>query len=194
LNHPLEYFNEEIKALGLISISQFNGVRDGEVVIIGGLMNSKKIKKDKKGRNYAIVNIEDFEGSIDTFVFADCFEKYAAHLKQDMPLIIKGRISGDEDRRSLRADIVMPFSDARKFYKKLFISIGSDQLNDDILHKLHELINNNQGECEVWFRVNGKEDARRFRSRSLRINPDSLVIEKIKAISSQISIKIYGQL
>ncbi|OGC42401.1 DNA polymerase III subunit alpha [candidate division WOR-3 bacterium RBG_13_43_14] len=194
LNHPLEYYQEEINALGLISINQFNGVKDGEIVTIGGLMNSKKIKKDKKGRNYAIVNIEDFEGSIDVFLFADCFEKYGSYMKPDVPLILKGRISGDEDRRSLRADTVMPFTDARKYYKKLFISISSAALSEDVLQKLHKVINENQGECEVWFRVNGKDDARRFRSRSLRINPDSLVIEKIKSISSQISVKIYGQI
>ncbi len=194
LNHPLEYYKEETNALGLIPISQFNGIKDGETVTVGGLLNAKKIKKDKKGRNYAIINIEDFEGSIDTFVFADCFEKYACYLKPDIPLIIRGRISGDEDRRALMADIVIPFTDARKYYKKVFISIGSVALNDGVLQELHKIIHENQGDCEVWFRVNGKEDARRFRSRSLRVNPDATVIERIRSVSSGIAVNIYGHL
>ncbi len=192
--HPLENYQEEFSVLGLLPINSLNDYKNGDYITIGGLLNSKKIKKDKKGRNYAIINLEDFDGAIDVFIFSDNFEKYSHLLKVDMPLIIKGRISGDEDRKSMRAKNIILFKDARNYYKKVFINFNCDELPEDDLKRLFEVLNNNKGECEVWFKINGKTECRRFRSRTIKINPEPNVLGQIKNIVGAISLKIYGQI
>lgn len=192
--HPLENYQEEFSALGLLPINNLSSVKNGDYIIIGGLLNSKKVKKDRKGRNYAIVNLEDFEGAIDVFIFSDNFDKYSHILKVDTPLIIKGRISGDEDRKSIRAENIILFKEARHHYKKIYINIDSNKLPEHDLKKLYELINNNKGECEIWFKVNGKEESRKFRSRTMKIKPEPKVIDKIKDIVGDMSLNIYGKI
>ncbi|HEC79088.1 MAG TPA: DNA polymerase III subunit alpha [candidate division WOR-3 bacterium] len=192
--HPLENYKEEFSALGLVPISSLNSVKDGDYITIGGLLNAKKVKKDKKGRNYAIINLEDFEGSIDVFIFSDNFEKYAPLLKIDTPLIIKGKISGDEDRKSIRAEHVVLFKDARNYYKKIFINFNTDTLPQENLKHLRELLEANRGECEVWFKINGKEESRNFRSKSIKISPAPHVLAQIKEIVGEVSLKIYGRI
>jgi DNA polymerase-3 subunit alpha len=192
--HPLENYQEEFSALGLLPINDLSSVKNGDYIIIGGLLNSKKVKKDRKGRNYAIVNLEDFEGAIDVFIFSDNFDKYSHILKVDTPLIIKGRISGDEDRKSIRAENIILFKEARHHYKKIYINIDSNKLPEHDLKKLYELINDNKGECEIWFKVNGKEESRKFRSRTMKIKPEPKVIDKIKDIVGNMSLNIYGKI
>lgn len=192
--HPLEHYQEEMSALDLLSISNLGSYKNGEFLTIGGLLNSKKIKKDKKGRNYAIVNVEDFDGSIDIFIFSDNFEKYGSLLKVDTPLIIRGRISGDEERKSMRAEQIIPLKDAHSYYRKIVISFNSDQLPEKNLENLHSLLETNKGPCEVWFKINGKKDCRNFRSRSIKINPDPEVLTEIRNIVGPTSLQIYGRI
>jgi DNA polymerase-3 subunit alpha len=191
--HPLENFKEEFSALRLTSISELNNVKNGDFICIGGLLNSKKIKKDKKGRNYAIINLEDFDGSIDVFVFSDSFDRYSQFLKVDTPLIIKGRISGDDDRRSIRAGDIMLLKNARDHYKKIFINFNTSKMPDQDLQRLHKIIDDNKGECEVWFKLNGTKECRKFRSRTMKINPDPEVINEIKNIVGDTGLRIYGE-
>ncbi|MBN2619785.1 DNA polymerase III subunit alpha [candidate division WOR-3 bacterium] len=192
--HPLENYQEEYKALNLIPINGLETVKDGDYISIGGIINWKKIKKDKKGRNYAIINIEDYEGSIDVFIFSDQFEKYAPMLKVDTPIIIKGRIGGDEDRKSLRAEHILLFKDARSCYEKIFISFNGTQYSEAELNNLKDLIVNNEGDCEVWFKINGESTSRNFRSRSMKINPESDVLNEIRSILGPDALRIIGKI
>ncbi|UCF71503.1 MAG: DNA polymerase III subunit alpha [candidate division WOR-3 bacterium] len=192
--HPLERFQEEFTALGLKPINQLGTVENGEVIAIGGILNTKKIKRDKNGRNYAIINLADLESAIDVFIFSDHFERFAGLLKIDNPLIIKGRISGEEDRKSIRAEDIVALSDAWKYYKKIFINFNDHNADEDTLKVLCDLINDHQGECEVWFKVNNDKESKRFRSRSLKISPDAEVIGRIKSILGKESLKIYGKI
>ena len=133
--------------------------------------------------------------------FLDCiihesnnFEKYAALLKVDTPLIIRGRISGDEERKSMRAEQIIPLKDAHSYYKKIVISFNSDRLPEKDLKSLHSLLETNKGPCEVWFKINGMKNCRNFRSRSIMINPDPELLTKIKSIVGPASLQIYGRI
>ena len=190
--HPLERYQEEFSVLGLSQINDLNDIKNNGIITIGGIVSSKKVKKDKKGRNYAIINLEDFDGMIDVFVFSEHFDRYSHLIKKDMPLIIKGRISGDEERKSVRAEDIIQFKDARNYYKKVFINCDNNALAEADLEELQKLISSNRGECEVWFKINGENEQRRVRSRSLKIKPLPEVLDKIRNIVG--SIKIYGKI
>jgi len=192
--HPLERFQDEFAALGLKPINQLSTVETGEVIAIGGIVNSKKIKRDKNGRNYAIVNLADLESAIDVFIFSDYFERYSSLLKVDSPVIIKGRISGEEDRKSIRADEIIPLKDAWKYYKKVFLNLNNHDVDEKTMKQLCDLINENKGDCEVWIKLNNDTESKKFRSRTMKINPDSQVLDKIKHILGEEGLRIYGKI
>jgi len=192
--HPLERYQEEFSALGLKPISQLGTVENGEIVAIGGILNAKKIKRDKNGRNYAIVNMADLESAIDVFVFSDYFERFSPLLKIDNPLIVKGRISGEEDRKSIRADEIISLKDAWKYYKKIFLNFDGHSVNEDVLKQVCDLINGSKGNCEVWIKVNNDKESKKFRSRTMKISPDAEMLGKIKNILGNEGLKIYGKI
>ena len=192
--HPLERYSEEFSALGLKPISQLGTVDSGEIVAIGGILNSKKIKRDKNGRNYAIVNLADLESAIDVFIFSDHFERFSSFLKIDNPLIIKGRISGEEDRKSIRATEIVLLKEAWKHYKKIFLNLNDHNADEGTLKQLCSIINDNKGNCEVWIKVNNHKEAKKFRSRTMKVNPDADVLTKIKHLLGDEGLRIYGKI
>jgi len=187
--HPLEKFQCEYQLLGLTPINKLSEIEEETVVSIGGIVSDKKIKKDKKGRHYAIVSIEDFDGTIDIFVFSEPFERFGPHLKIDNPVIIRGRLAGEEERKNITADQIIPFSQAHSYIKKIYIDYRNTN-SPEKLDSLYDIINKNQGDCELWFKIGNGADSRNIRSRTIKINPNTEVLKQIKEIVGENSIKV----
>ena len=75
-------------------------VRDGEKVIIGGLLSTVNIKVTRNNTIMAFVTLEDLYGSIEVIIFSKAFEKYRNLINEDEPVIIKGRVSIREDEQT----------------------------------------------------------------------------------------------
>ncbi len=191
--HPLEKYREEFKIIGLIPCSQINGFENGRTVTIGGVLSAKRIKKDKKNREYAIITIEDFEGNMDVFIFADQFEKYAQLLKEDNILIVKGSVFGEEEKKKLKAEFLCPFNEVYNYYQRIIIECKTSEMQSEKLKAFYDLINNYRGECEIWFVVPDYNGVRNFRSRSLKINPKPEVLLKIKELFGDSALRIFGK-
>lgn len=191
--HPLEKYQDEFRIFGITPISRLKEVENGDSLTIAGILHSKKIKKDKNGRDYAIITIEDFDGMIDVFVFADVYAQFGSLLKKDTPLIIKGWVSGEEDKKSFKAATVIPISMASNYYRKIVIDCNKEKIKEVHLKSFYELVNKYRGECEIWFRIQDEsQQAIKIRSRSLKINPQPDVLEKIREIFGEDSLKILG--
>ncbi|MGB9720805.1 MAG: DNA polymerase III subunit alpha [bacterium] len=190
--HPLEKYKEEFQMLGFTPCPKINDQENGKVLTICGILSAKKIKKDKKGREYAIITLEDLEGAADVFIFADQFEKFASILKQDLLIIVKGSVFGDEEKKKIRAEQIYPLEKVYAHYKRILIECKTQEIQSEKLKAFYELINRHQGECEVWFMVPGADGLKSIRSRTLRINPQPDVISKIREIFGQDTLRIMG--
>ncbi len=192
--HPLEKYREEFKTMGLMPCSYVNNQTNGAVVNVGGILTTKRIKKDKKGREYAIITLEDLDGAVDVFVFADQYERYVQLLKLDRLLVIKGAVFGEEDKKKLKAEQVFPLEEIYNHYQRIIIECKEDNLLQDKLKEFHSLINNYRGECEVWFMVPDSNGFRNIRSKSMKINPIPEVLSKIREIFGNDALRIRGTL
>lgn len=191
--HPLERYRDEFQTIGLIPCSKVNSMENGDSIVIGGILSTKRLKKDKKGRGYAIITIEDFEGDIDVFIFADQFERYAKLLREDSILIVKGSVFGEEERKKIKAEQIYPFDDLYTHYKKIFIECKTIDMESEKLKAFYELINQHRGECEVWFMVPDTKGLKNIRSRSLKIDPQPEVLSKIREIFGKNALRIIGR-
>ena len=63
--------------------------------------------------------------------------------------------------------------EAWKYYKKVFLNLNDHDVDENMMKQLCDLINDNKGECEVWIKVNNNNETKKFRSRTMKINPDS---------------------
>ncbi len=188
--HPLEKYRKEFELMRFTPCSEINKHENGDVLTISGILNTKKIKKDKKGREYAIITIEDFDGEVDVFIFADQYEKNSSLLREEVLLVIKGSVFGEEDKKKIKGEQIYQLEQIYRYYQRICIECKTNEIQSDKLKELQELINKYKGECEVWFRLPDANGSRSIRSRSLKIDPQPEVLSRICEIFGQDVLRI----
>lgn len=73
-------------------------VQDGAKAVIGGIIAGKTVKTTKTNSMMAFLTIEDMLGSVETIVFPRDYEKNRQLLELDKKVLIKGRISAEEEK------------------------------------------------------------------------------------------------
>lgn len=86
-------------------------VKDGERVIVGGMIAAKTIKYTKNNQIMAFVTLEDLLGTVEVIVFPKSYEKYSRYLDGDARVFILGRVSAEEERPSkVICEKIIPFA------------------------------------------------------------------------------------
>ncbi len=90
----------------------FPRVRDGEKVIVGGMITDKTIKYTKNNKVMAFLTLEDLVGTVEVVVFPRDYEKCQSLISEEARVFIQGRVSGEDDKASkLILEKVRSFSD-----------------------------------------------------------------------------------
>ena len=87
-------------------------VRDGQQVIVGGMITEKTIKYTKTNKVMAFLTLEDLLGTVEIVVFPRDYEKNVKLMEMDEKVFIKGRVSVEEERASkLICESIYSFED-----------------------------------------------------------------------------------
>ncbi len=73
-------------------------VRDGDPVMIGGMIAARTIKYTKNNKAMAFLTIEDLYGTVEVLVFPNDYERYSSLMDQDAKVFVRGRVSLDDDK------------------------------------------------------------------------------------------------
>ena len=72
--------------------------QDGSIVTIGGIITAITKKVTKTNTTMVFLTLEDLFGTVEIVVFPRDYEKYRALITQDGKVLIKGRVSAEEER------------------------------------------------------------------------------------------------
>lgn len=145
--HPLDEFRASLKNLPTIEFIQHGGVKDKQVVRIGGMVTEAKRITTRKGDTMCFLTIEDYTERLEVTVFPRVFYVNTAVLVPDMPLIIQGRVDVDDDAGvKLLADKVWNLKEYKsEYYLKLSTTAASE-----VKQELKELIKKHAGEHTIY--------------------------------------------
>ena len=115
-------------------------VVDGSSVVVGGIIADKKIKYTKNDKVMAFLNLEDLVGNIEVIVFPRDYEKNSFRIKEENKVLIKGRVSAEEDKDAkLICENIIGFDEISK---KLWIQFQTKEeylaVNDELMAMLRE--------------------------------------------------------
>ncbi|MCR5823059.1 MAG: DNA polymerase III subunit alpha [Lachnospiraceae bacterium] len=104
--HPLENYMDIIKKHCDVTTVDFRPdeeteeikLNDGQNVVIGGMITEVTRKVTKNNTTMAFLKLEDLYGNIEVVVFPRDYEKNRNVLAADEKVLIKGRVSTDEER------------------------------------------------------------------------------------------------
>ena len=103
--HPMEGIMDKWEKYATAKASDFvvdnetgkAEVRDGESVILGGIITAKTKKNTKNGQTMAFLTFEDVTGSIELIAFPRDYEYNRMVLEEDKIVFVRGRVSVGDD-------------------------------------------------------------------------------------------------
>jgi len=194
--HPLENYRSEYERLATHDSSSLNNLEDYEPVNIGGVITAKKLRRDKKGNEYSVIQIEDFNGSVEVMVFNQLFQQTRQLLRVHECVMVKGTVRTRADgTHQIFADRVQPFNQIQCESKKdLKIKIPATSLEESLLERIKEELENYPGESEVYLEL-GEDDSRRklVRLKNHKVNISSALINGLKELLGPDSIRLLAK-
>jgi len=90
--HPLSAIRDQLRRKTDCAVSDLERRREGEIVLVGGMIASQRTTMTKKGEPMAFVQLEDVTGSVEVVVFTQAYAAMRELLVDDAVLVVKGRV------------------------------------------------------------------------------------------------------
>ena len=148
-------------------------VRDGQQVIVGGMITEKTIKYTKTNKVMAFLTLEDLLGTVEIVVFPRDYEKNVRLMEIDEKVFIKGRVSVEEERTSkVICESMYSFEDAPR---ELWLQFETKESFLSCERELYEDLKEADGKDSVVIYIKSPKAIKRLgASKSIRISQDLL--------------------
>ncbi|TRZ86282.1 MAG: DNA polymerase III subunit alpha [Streptomycetaceae bacterium] len=150
-DHPLLGIEHVLRSATDMSISQLldDSAAQDQMVTIGGLITGIQRKVTRQGASWAIVTIEDLEGSVEALFFSKTYTQYALTLTEDRVVVIRGRADRRDDLLRFTA-LEMSIPDVSLAPTgPLAIAMPIAQCTPPIIERLKEIFRTHPGSREV---------------------------------------------
>ena len=105
--HPLISSMEVISRIANVTTDRLSEKRSGDVVIVAGIVTSKKQISTKGGQMMAFVQLEDMKGQVEVVVFPRVFEQCYRDINVDSVIAVKGKVDFKEEAKVI-AEFIKP--------------------------------------------------------------------------------------
>ncbi|MBI4432437.1 MAG: DNA polymerase III subunit alpha [Candidatus Omnitrophica bacterium] len=197
--HPLDRYKKELKSYSTANTVTLVQRREGEEVMMGGIVQKLKFTQTKKtGEKMAIVTLEDLDGTIDLLIFPRAFKECGQHLVKDAILFFKGNVDKREDTPKLLVNDITPVADIHKKYTRSIhvrlVTADQGGTGEMMMKSLQETLAKHPGTIPVYIEFVGQDDSRSqlLVDRSLFVRPDESLVLSLQQILGEeaVSLKI----
>ena len=150
--HPLTPFAPLLQSFCLHTSITAKEVPARTLTRLGGLVSAIQQGVSKKSNKpYAMVTIEDLEGSVSMLVMNENYDKYRQLLTPNAALLVIGEINNEEGKPKIFPQEIMLLEDApKKYTKQVHLRLQSVHLTPEKLVQVHQLITAHPGKCPLF--------------------------------------------
>jgi DNA polymerase-3 subunit alpha len=122
---------------------------------LGGIVTVVQQGMSKKsGKPYAMVTLEDLEGTFAMLCMNENYDKYRHLLEVNKALLVVGEVNNEEAPPKIFPTEVMALEDApKKYTKQVHLRLNAVHLNDQKLGEIQELVGRFPGKCPLFLRI-----------------------------------------
>ena len=176
--HPLERYIARLKELGVLSLDEIEGQRNGKEITVSGLIVGTRPMRSKKGARWAIFTLQDMTGVQELLAFPESFARLENLLKPGVPLVLKVKIQIEEAGTRLSLQEARKVEDVagRITPSEFRLRLNLQGLSDVALQQLQELFASAPGPSTVVFEVFAQDgsDAVVQSQKKIRVSPEFL--------------------
>src|SRR6202000_3131979 len=117
--HPLTPFAPLLEKYSLTNTTGLAQLANRSLTRIGGLIGAVQQGVSKKSNKpYAMVTLEDLEGSVQILCMNENYDKYRQLLVVNKAILVVGEVNTGEDKPKIFPQEIMPLEDAPKKYTR----------------------------------------------------------------------------
>jgi DNA polymerase-3 subunit alpha len=119
---------------------------------IGGMISAVQQGFSKKnGKPYAMVTLEDLEGTMSMLCMNENYDKFRELLVQGKALLVVGEVNNDEDRPKLFPQELMPLEEApRRYTRQIHFRLHTAHLTPELLESARNLTAAHPGKVPLF--------------------------------------------
>ena len=190
--HPLDEYKETLnlqtntiisdlmvdETIDESELEQIVKIRDGDKVIIGGIITEVSKKLTKNNDMMAFIRLEDLYGNVEVIIFPKVFEKCSTFLQVDGLIVLKGRVSIREDEQpKVLCESLEPL--IKLGSERIFIQIEEESLRISVMKEIKPMILNYKGDVPLYLCT--KKERKKYRlDRDFWIDGDSEILSYLR--------------
>ena len=154
-DHPLFGVEHILRAATDVPLSHISddGIGHDQMVTIGGLITQVQRKLSKQGTSWAIITIEDLEGSVDLMFYSKIYEQYAMNLIEDRVVVVRCKVDKREEQPRLTV-LEMSIPDISGAPTgPLVITMDTVRCTPPVVDRMKEILRSHPGSREVHLKL-----------------------------------------
>jgi DNA polymerase-3 subunit alpha len=150
--HPLTPYAPLLEKYCLHNSVTAAQVPPRQLTRVGGMIGAVQQGFSKKsGKPYALVTLEDLEGSLQVLCFNENFDKFKDLLKTGNAIMVIGEVNNDEDKPKLFPQEIMLLEDApRKYTRQVHLRLHTAHLTPEKLEEAKGLAASHPGKIPLY--------------------------------------------
>ena len=193
--HPLESYEELIKKNVTHNTIDFaldeetgeTKVNDGEMAVVGGIISVKTVKTTRNNSMMAFITLEDMAGAVEVILFPKDYEKYKAFLSEDSKILVKGKITVEEEKAAkIICQEVIPFDHNPK---EVWIKYKDKESFVQDEQSLYEILSQYDGNDQVKIYLECEKAIKQL-PKSKSIKAENVLLTKLREIYGEPNVKV----
>ncbi|MBI4659808.1 MAG: DNA polymerase III subunit alpha [Verrucomicrobia bacterium] len=150
--HPLSPYVPLLETYALVNTTSVAQLPARSLTRIGGLITAVQQGVSKKSNQpYAVVTLEDLEGSVQMLCLSETLNKYRELLVANTAVLVVGELNAGDDKPKIFPQEIMPLEEApRRYTKQVHLRLHMAHLKPADLESARELVAAHAGKCPLF--------------------------------------------
>jgi DNA polymerase-3 subunit alpha len=149
--HPLDKYERDLRRFTTGAIETLRGRENQTKVSVGGVIQSLRLRNNKKGDRYASFTLEDKSGTVEVICWPETYKRTEIDLTTDEPVCVSGSLEVGEERLQVIADSVDLLTRAReRTVQQVHFALCTDRVDGERLLVLRQTLTEHRGQCPAF--------------------------------------------
>ena len=194
--HPLDEYAAKVSELATHSTETLEGLEKGVEVALCGILTGIQRKRNREGKLWASMQLEDRTGRVESMVFTTQYDRLLAALVEDQAVLVRGLVLPEDNAPpKLSVQEIVPLRVARLDLPTLIsirVAVGANGIPDKA-QALNQLFVQKPGETEVRLRLEKSRDFSVILDVTRKVRPDREFWAEVERICGPESVEILAK-
>jgi DNA polymerase-3 subunit alpha len=187
--HPLDAVRDQLRRRADLPLAELERRRDGEVVMVGGIVSAVKQLQTKKGDPMVFLRLDDLTGGAEVVVFNSVYAASRELLEADRILVVKGRVDHKQEGETKLIAIEVLEFEASAPPSEVRLKVDARKAPAGIVRELSHVVRDFPGDARVVLALETSDGARTLElGPSYRVRPEADFFAEVKALLGEAAV------